>query len=210
MHALRVSTCPTCSSGHQALIAAVLLLAGCAPVVVQAPTAAKPPKAKEGTVVVSVTGNTARVSQFDAINIKQYIKSEPGIAPIKGEYILLQVSEGLARDTSLFVGAALFLYPSRYEGFGLPLLMAMASGVPVLASDAGSIPEVLGDAGVTYPAGDVRALAGRLREAARDPAALQGASERGLRRVRAFSPERFGERMLRVYERAASRPGESA
>jgi hypothetical protein len=105
MYALRASTCPTCSSGHQALIAAVLFLAGCAPVVVQAPTAAKPPKTKEGTVVVSVTGNTARVSQFDSINIKQYIKSEPGIAPIKGEYILLQVSEGLARDTSLFVGA---------------------------------------------------------------------------------------------------------
>jgi len=110
----------------------------------------------------------------------------------------------------LFAGASLFLYPSRYEGFGIPLLLAMASGVPVIGSDAGSIPEVLGDAGVTYPAGDVRALAGRLREAARDPAALQGASERGLRRVRAFSPERFGERMLRVYERAASRPGESA
>jgi len=62
-------------------------------------------KGKEGSVVVSVTGNTARVSQFDSITIKQYIKPEPGIAPIKAEYILNQVSEGLARDTSLFVGA---------------------------------------------------------------------------------------------------------
>jgi len=105
MHPRPVSGYRACSSGRQALIAAVLFLAGCAPVVVQAPTAAKPPKAKEGTVVVSVTGNTARVSQFDSINIKQYIKPEPGVAPIKGEYILLQVSEGLARDTSLFVGA---------------------------------------------------------------------------------------------------------
>lgn len=105
MHAHPMFGCRTCLSRRQALIAALLLLAGCAPVVVQAPTAAKPPKAKEGAVVVSVTGNTARVSQFDSINIKQYIKPEPGIAPIKGEYILLQVSEGLARDTSIFVGA---------------------------------------------------------------------------------------------------------
>jgi len=105
MHPCPVSGYRACSSGRQALIAAVLFLAGCAPVVVQAPTAAKPPKAKEGTVVVSVTGNTASVSQFDSINIRQYIKPEPGVAPIKGEYILLQVSEGLARDTSLFVGA---------------------------------------------------------------------------------------------------------
>ena len=86
-------------------VAALLLVAGCAPVVVKAPTAVTPMKGKEGSVVVSVTGNTARVSQFDSITIKQYIKPEPGIAPIKAEYILNQVSEGLARDTSLFVGA---------------------------------------------------------------------------------------------------------
>src|SRR5262245_32997606 len=87
------------------LLAALLLLTGCAPVVVKAPTAASPMKGKEGSVVVSITGNTARVSQFDSITLKQYIKPEPGIAPIVGEYILNQVSEGLARDTSLFVGA---------------------------------------------------------------------------------------------------------
>ncbi|HXX10627.1 MAG TPA: hypothetical protein VEK05_03845, partial [Burkholderiales bacterium] len=79
-------------------VAALLLVAGCAPVVVKAPTAATPMKGKEGSVVVSVTGNTARVSQFDSITIKQYIKPEPGVAPITAEYILNQVSEGLARD----------------------------------------------------------------------------------------------------------------
>lgn len=111
---------------------------------------------------------------------------------------------------ALFAGASLFVYPSRYEGFGIPLLFAMASGVPVVASGVGSIPEVLGDAGLLFPAGDVRALAARLQEAARDPAALREAAARGLARVRGFSPERFGERMLRVYERAASRPGGSS
>jgi glycosyltransferase involved in cell wall biosynthesis len=107
---------------------------------------------------------------------------------------------------ALFSGATLFLYPSRYEGFGIPLLFAMASGVPVVASEAGSIPEVLGDAGLLYPAGDARALAERLQGAARDPAALRAAAVRGIARARDFSPQGFGERMLRVYERAASRP----
>jgi glycosyltransferase involved in cell wall biosynthesis len=111
---------------------------------------------------------------------------------------------------SLYAGASLFLYPSRYEGFGIPLLFAMASGVPVVASDAGSVPEVLGDAGLLFSAGDAASLSSRLREAARDPAALREAAARGLERVRAFSPERFGERMLRVYERAASLRGGSA
>lgn len=110
----------------------------------------------------------------------------------------------------LFAGATLFLYPSRYEGFGVPLLLAMASGVPVVAADAGSIPEVLGDAGLVHPAGDVDALAERLREAARAPDALRDAAARGVTRARTFRPERFGERMLRVYEEAASRRGGSA
>jgi glycosyltransferase involved in cell wall biosynthesis len=111
---------------------------------------------------------------------------------------------------ALFAGASLFVYPSRYEGFGIPLLFAMASGVPVVAIAAGSIPEVLGDAGLLVPAGDARALAARLRDAARDPGALREAAGRGIERARAFSPERFGERMLQVYDRAASRPGGSA
>lgn len=111
---------------------------------------------------------------------------------------------------TLFAGASLFLYPSRYEGFGIPLLFAMATGTPVVASDAGSIPEVLGGAGILFPAGDRRALGALLRDAARDPSALYEAGARGLDRARSFTPERLGERMLRVYERAASRPGGSA
>ena len=105
---------------------------------------------------------------------------------------------------ALFAGASLFIYPSRHEGFGIPLLFAMATGVPIVASDGGSVPEVVGDAGHLFPAGDARALAGILRGAAADPGSLAASAARGRERVGRFSAKEFGERMLRVYARAAS------
>jgi len=107
---------------------------------------------------------------------------------------------------SLFAGATLFLYPSLYEGFGLPLLMAMASGVPVVASDAGSIREVLGKGALSFPAGDVGALARTLpRAAAFPPEARAAFGEQGRARAAGFSPDAFAERILRAYDRALGR-----
>lgn len=80
----------------------------------------------------------------------------------------------------LLAGAAVLAYPSRYEGFGLPPLEAMAAGVPVVATDAGALPEVIGAAASLVPAGDVDALAGALAAAlaldgpAREAAVLAG------------------------------------
>jgi len=105
---------------------------------------------------------------------------------------------------ALFSGASLFIYPSLHEGFGIPLLLAMAAGLPIVASDGGGIPEVVGDAGVLFPAGDTRALAEILRRAAADPSFLAPYAARGPERARRFSAKEFGERMLRVYARAAS------
>jgi glycosyltransferase involved in cell wall biosynthesis len=110
----------------------------------------------------------------------------------------------------LFAGASLFIYPSLHEGFGIPLLFAMAAGVPIVASEGGSIPEVVGDAGHLFPVRDARALAGILRGAAADPGALAAYAARGRERVARFSAKEFGERMLRVYVRAASGRGEYA
>lgn len=111
---------------------------------------------------------------------------------------------------SLYASASLFIYPSRHEGFGIPLLFAMAAGVPSIASDGGSLPEILGDAGLTFPAGDVAALAALLTRAARDPASIAALGARGRERVRGFSPDVFAQRMLRAYERAATRRAEYA
>ena len=108
----------------------------------------------------------------------------------------------------LLAGATLFVYPSRIEGFGLPLLFAMASGLACVAGDAGAMPEVVGDAGLLFPSGDVHALAAILRGAAEAPERLDALRARGPERARGFTAEAQAERMIRVYEgAAATRPG---
>lgn len=111
---------------------------------------------------------------------------------------------------SLYGGASLFLYPSRYEGFGIPALLALAAGTPAIVSDGGALPEVVGDAATVVPAGDVPALARAIAAAASTPASGNGAAARGRARAAAFTVEAMAERTLRAYERAASRREGSA
>jgi len=110
---------------------------------------------------------------------------------------------------ALLGGAELFIYPSRYEGFGIPPLLAMALGTPCVVSDAGALPEVVGEAATLFPSGDVAALAERLRAAARDPGALAARSRLGKERAARFKVGLLAERMTRVYEAAAARRGGS-
>ena len=84
----------------------------------------------------------------------------------------------------LYRRARMLVFPSRYEGFGLPLLEAMASGCPVAASNAGSIPEVCGDAAVFFDPESVEGIVAAVRTASERTAWLQQA---GLARVREFS-----------------------
>jgi glycosyltransferase involved in cell wall biosynthesis len=73
-----------------------------------------------------------------------------------------------------------FIYPSVFEGFGLPVLEAMACGTPVIISDASSLPEVAGDAGMRLPPHDVAAWTTALRRAYHDEAWRAEASRKGL------------------------------
>jgi glycosyltransferase involved in cell wall biosynthesis len=105
------------------------------------------------------------------------------------------------RSASIVSGARALVYPSRYEGFGMPPLEAMACGTRVIVSDAASLPEVCGPHAAYVPAGDTDALALAMTEALQtdaDPAALAAAREH----ARTFTWQRAAAETLAVYEEA--------
>jgi glycosyltransferase involved in cell wall biosynthesis len=104
--------------------------------------------------------------------------------------------------SALYSGAAAFVYPSIYEGFGLPPLEAMACGAPVITANNSSLPEVVGDAAILVDAYDVDAIARAMLQVASDPTMRENLKERGLARAKCFSWRRTAEQTLAVYERA--------
>ncbi len=99
----------------------------------------------------------------------------------------------------VFQGARAFVYPSLYEGFGLPPLEAMACGVPTIVSDRTSLPEIVGDAGRIVDAVDPGALAAALRAVLHDPGEAGRLARLGVERARLFSWESSAEGMERVF-----------
>jgi glycosyltransferase involved in cell wall biosynthesis len=110
-----------------------------------------------------------------------------------------------ADKAALFTGAEVFAYPSRYEGFGLPVLEAMACGTPVVTTTGGSLPEVAGDAAWLVEPGDAGGLAAALAKLAADPAAAQAAAARGRARAATFTWERCAAQTVVAYRRALDR-----
>jgi glycosyltransferase involved in cell wall biosynthesis len=100
---------------------------------------------------------------------------------------------------ALYSLATVFAYPSLWEGFGLPVLEAMACGTPVLTSDISSLPEVAGDAAVLVPPTDVEAIADGLLRLLGDAALRADLAERGRRQAASFSWERCASETLAVY-----------
>ncbi len=107
----------------------------------------------------------------------------------------------------LYTRALACVYPSLYEGFGLPVLEAMQCGAPVIASRDPAIAEVAGDAAILLDARDVRAWIEALTVAAAHPERLAPWRERGLRRARQFSWERTARLTREAYEEARRRFG---
>ncbi len=103
---------------------------------------------------------------------------------------------------ALLAGAALFVYPSLYEGFGLPLLEALASGVPAVASGVSSMPEVMGDAGVAVDPLSPASIADGMRRILDNTALAADLRTRGVQRAATFSWERAAREVLGVYARA--------
>ena len=103
---------------------------------------------------------------------------------------------------SIYAGAHAFVFPSLYEGFGLPVLEAMASGIPALTSNRSSLPEVAGDSALLVDPEDVNALTVGLERLLTDVEWRALAVERGLRQASLFSWERCVDETVAVYRRA--------
>src|SRR6185436_5102416 len=99
--------------------------------------------------------------------------------------------------------AAAFVFPSRYEGFGLPPLEAMACGTPVVTSNVSSLPEVVGDAAVLVNPENVFDIARGVRDVLLDDAAREELIRRGRAQASRFSWERTARQVLDIYLEAA-------
>jgi len=105
---------------------------------------------------------------------------------------------------ALYSMASVYVYPSLYEGFGLPVLEAMQCGCPVVASNATSIPEVAGDAALLFDPHDVHAMAAAMLKVLTDARTREELVASGIRRAATFSWRRCAETMLAVIRRSSA------
>ena len=104
----------------------------------------------------------------------------------------------LVRD-QLIAGATILAHPSHYEGFGFPILEAMATGVPVVTTTGGAIPEVVGQAAVTVTPGDVQELAAAISDMLENENSRSALIASGLERSQKFTWEATAQEMLALY-----------
>lgn len=116
-----------------------------------------------------------------------------------GDAVLLTGYVDDADLPALYAGASCFVFPSIYEGFGLPPLEAMACGVPVVTSNTSSLPEVVGDAAITVDPHDVDGFVAAIRQVLDQPALTNQLRAKGLERAQGFSWERAAAAHASLY-----------
>jgi glycosyltransferase involved in cell wall biosynthesis len=100
----------------------------------------------------------------------------------------------------LLNGAELFVFPSLYEGFGMPVLEAMASGVPVACSNSSSLPEVVGDSGVMFDPYNIDSMTAAIHRALMNQELREKLRQQGLQRAKEFTWKRCAQKTLDVLE----------
>ncbi|MBN1138741.1 MAG: glycosyltransferase family 4 protein [Anaerolineae bacterium] len=101
---------------------------------------------------------------------------------------------------ALYTLALVFAFPTWYEGFGLPVLEAMACGTPVVAADNSSIPEAVDDAGLLVPTGDPAALAHAISTLLREPVLRERLTVAGQQQAHGFTWEKGAQQLYRIYQ----------
>ncbi|MHB1393069.1 MAG: glycosyltransferase family 4 protein [Clostridia bacterium] len=96
--------------------------------------------------------------------------------------------------------SSMFIFPSLYEGFGMPVLEAMAAGVPVITSNSSSLPEVVGDAGLLVEPKDIQAIADYIGRLDNDSDLRNELITRGLERSKLFTWEKSARRLIQIYK----------
>ena len=100
---------------------------------------------------------------------------------------------------SLYRNAALYVFPARFEGFGLPPLEAMLHGAPVAASDRGPLPEVLGDAAIYFNPDDLEQIAETMEKALVNQSLREEMKRKGAEQVKKYSWSKMAEETLKLY-----------
>jgi glycosyltransferase involved in cell wall biosynthesis len=108
---------------------------------------------------------------------------------------------------ALYRACTVFIYPSLYEGFGLPVLEAMACGAPVITSNCSSLPEVAGDAALFVDSYDVEQISRAIEQVLNDVSLRSDLRVRGLRRAACFSWEQTAVKTLEAYKWALQMRG---
>ncbi len=139
------------------------------------------------------------------VGARNYWKSSPVAQKVKDLGLEGQVKfTGYIPDEdlpALYNGADLFCFPSLYEGFGLPVLEAMACGTPVVTANSSSLPEVAGEAALLVDPYNVTELAAAMRRVLEDPALAEDLRQKGLERVKQFTWEKTARETIAVYEK---------
>lgn len=104
---------------------------------------------------------------------------------------------------ALYSGASVFAYVSRYEGFGIPPIEAMACGTPVVSSNNSSLPEAVGDAALLVEANDVEAIGESLQRLLKDDALVQKQVARGYKQIMKFDWEKSARQLLKTLDEVA-------
>ncbi len=130
-----------------------------------------------------------------------------GLTPAEQALLKAKGIEGRVRQVgvsdpvlvSLYKGAAAFVYPSLYEGFGIPILEAFDCGCPVIAADSSSFPEVAGTAGLLFDPKSSSSLREAIEKVLTDEKMRSGLVDRGHKRVKEFSWDRMTEETRAIY-----------